>query len=49
MLRLPVQKRSLEEYVAFAKKQGIDNVESVLTFGSPKVLMAEELPRKVSR
>ena len=39
-------KEMLEVYVAFAKKQWIDNVESVLTFGSPKVLMAEELPEK---
>lgn len=39
-------KEMLEEYKDYAHAKGHDNVESVLTFGSPKVLMAEELPAK---
>ncbi|WEG73720.1 universal stress protein [Vagococcus intermedius] len=39
-------KEVLEEYKQHAIKKGCPQVETVLAFGSPKVLMAEELPQK---
>lgn len=39
-------KEMLEEYQTYAKTKGCDTVETILAFGSPKVLMAEELPAK---
>lgn len=39
-------KDMLDEYKHDAHTKGYDNVETLLTFGSPKVLMAEELPEK---
>lgn len=39
-------KDMLNEYKDYAHSKGYDNVETVLAFGSPKVLMAEELPEK---
>ncbi|MBP1039866.1 universal stress protein [Vagococcus sp. BWB3-3] len=39
-------KEMLATYKDYAHSKGYDNVETVLAFGSPKVLMAEELPEK---
>ncbi|MGO2082181.1 universal stress protein [Vagococcus sp.] len=39
-------KELLEKYKKDAHELGYDNVEAVLEFGSPKVLMAKELPEK---
>lgn len=39
-------KTMLDEFEAYAKSQGITNIENVLAFGSPKVLLAEELPKE---
>ncbi|MGX6979988.1 universal stress protein [Vagococcus elongatus] len=36
----------LKEYEGHAKEMGFDNLETVLTFGSPKLVMTEELPEK---
>ncbi|CAM3211673.1 universal stress protein [Vagococcus fessus] len=37
-------KEVLEEYKEYAHSKGIDEVETILAFGSPKTLMAEDLP-----
>ncbi len=39
-------KEMLATYKDYAHSKGYDNVETVLAFGSPKVLIAEELPEK---
>mgnify|MGYP003410425718 FL=1 len=36
----------LDEYQLLAKELGYDHIETVLEFGSPKVLMAKELPER---
>lgn len=36
----------LDSYIEEAKHLGYDNVETVLEYGSPKILMAKELPEK---
>lgn len=39
-------KNLLENYVQIAKDLGCDRVKTTLEFGSPKVMMASELPEK---
>lgn len=39
-------KNLLENYVQIAKDSGYDRVKTTLEFGSPKVMMASELPEK---
>ncbi len=39
-------KEMLQEYKDYARAVHYDNIEIVLTFGSPKTVMAEELPEK---
>ncbi|MGX6961533.1 universal stress protein [Vagococcus xieshaowenii] len=39
-------KTMLQDYVEYANKQGFTNLETVLTFGTPKYVMTEELPEK---
>jgi len=34
----------LEQYKDYGHKQGFDNIEAVLTYGSPKTILAKELP-----
>ena len=36
----------LDDYVKLAKDLGYDHVETVLEFGSPKVMMSKDLPEK---
>lgn len=36
----------LDDYVKLAKNLGYDHVETVLEFGSPKVMMSKDLPEK---
>ncbi|API89189.1 universal stress protein UspA [Marinilactibacillus sp. 15R] len=37
-------KNILEEYKEYAKKEGLSEVEVVLEFGSPKVIIAKQIP-----
>lgn len=37
-------KKILEEYKEYAKKEGLSEVEVVLEFGSPKVIIAKQIP-----
>lgn len=37
-------KNILEEYKAYANKEGLSEVEVVLEFGSPKVIIAKQIP-----
>lgn len=36
----------LSDYEEYAKELGYDNIETVLEFGSPKVMMSKELPER---
>ena len=39
-------KEILEEYVNYAKNNGVDNIEYLIEYGSPKTAIAEHLPKK---
>ncbi|GAA0364039.1 universal stress protein [Alkalibacterium iburiense] len=37
-------KNTLKEYESYAKNEGLDNVKLVLEYGSPKVMIARQIP-----
>jgi len=39
-------KKTLDTYVADAKAAGLENIETVIEYGSPKAIIAKELPEK---
>lgn len=41
-------KQTLSDYQEFAKKNGVEKVSFVLEYGSPKVVLAKELPKSAN-
>ena len=41
-------KKTLEEYVDYAKKKGVENVSYTIEYGAPKTLIAKEVPQKLN-
>ncbi|MFD1319442.1 universal stress protein [Loigolactobacillus zhaoyuanensis] len=39
-------KKTMEQYVATAKKNGLDNVNYAIEYGAPKVIIAKEVPKE---
>lgn len=40
-------KKTLDEYVDFAKKQGLTNVSYTIEYGAPKTIIARDVPEKM--
>lgn len=40
-------KKTLDEYVDFAKKQGLTNVSYTIEYGAPKTIIARDVPQKM--
>lgn len=40
-------KKTLDDYVAYAKEQGVANVSYTIEYGAPKALIAKEVPAKM--
>ena len=40
-------KKTLDDYVAYAKEQGVANVSYTIEYGAPKTLIAKEVPAKM--
>lgn len=40
-------KKTLDEYVDYAKKQGLTNVSYTIEYGAPKMIIARDVPQKM--
>lgn len=41
-------KKTLDDYVDYAKKQGIDKVSYTIEYGAPKTIIARDVPKKLN-
>ena len=41
-------KKTLDEYVYYAKKQGVDKVSYTIEYGAPKTIIARDVPEKIN-
>lgn len=41
-----IAKQTLDNYVAYAEKHGVTNVDCLIEFGTPKTIITKELPKK---
>ena len=41
-------KKTLDEYVDYAKKQGVDKVSYTIEYGAPKTIIARDVPEKIN-
>ena len=41
-------KKTLDEYIDYAKKQGVDKVSYTIEYGAPKTIIARDVPQKIN-